>query len=164
MKGSPAALAASTARPPDAETAGRPSRRARRPGTSQLLRFACVGVASTVAFTVLYLGLRGIGISAQAANAISQFLTAVANTAANRRLTFGIRGSSDIRRHYVQGLIAFGAGLVVTSGALAALHAVSARPARIVEVIVLVTATLVATLVRFALYKTWVFRPRQPRR
>jgi putative flippase GtrA len=138
-------------------------RRARRRGTSQLLRFACVGVASTAAFTLLYLGLRGIGISAQAANAISQFLTAVGNTAANRRVTFGIRGSADVGWHYVQGLIAFGAGLVVTSGALAALHAVSARPARIIEVIVLVTATLVATLVRFALYKTWVFRPRRHR-
>ena len=159
MKGWPAP----TTRPPDAEATCPPSRRARRLGTSQLLRFACVGVASTVAFTVLYLGFRGLGISAQAANAISQFLTAVANTAANRRVTFGIRGNSDVGRHYVQGLIAFGAGLVVTSGALAALHAVSARPGRIIEVIVLVTATLVATLVRFALYKSWVFRPRPHR-
>jgi putative flippase GtrA len=137
--------------------------RDRRRGASQLLRFACVGVASTVAFTLLYLGLRSTGVTAQAANAISQFVTAVANTVVNRRVTFGIRGSAHIGWHYAQGLVAFAAGLVVTSGALAALHALSARPSRAIEVTVLVTATLVATLVRFALYKAWVFRPRQPR-
>lgn len=128
-----------------------------------MLRFACVGVASTVAFTLLYLALRGMGVTAQAANAVSQLVTAVANTAANRRVTFGIRGSAHAGRHQVQGLIAFGAGLVVTSAALAALHAVSARPARIIEVSVLIAATLVATLARFALYKYWVFRSRRHR-
>lgn len=140
-----------------------PRHRLHRPGTAQLLRFACVGVASTVAFTLLYLALRGMGVTAQAANAVSQLVTAVANTAANRRVTFGIRGSAQAGRHQFQGLIAFGAGLAVTSAALAGLHAVSARPARIVEVSVLVTATLVATLVRFALYKHWVFRSRRHR-
>jgi putative flippase GtrA len=130
---------------------------------AQLLRFACVGVASTVAFALLYLALRGVGVTAQAANAVSQLLTAVANTAANRRVTFGIRGSAHAGRHQVQGLIAFGAGLALTSAALAALHAVSARPARIIEVSVLVTATLAATVVRFALYRSWVFRPRHRR-
>jgi putative flippase GtrA len=127
----------------------------------QFVRFACVGVASTAAFTAIYLGLRELGLSAQAANAVSQFLTAVGNTAANRRLTFGIRGTAHLGRHHVQGLIAFGVGLLVTSAALAVLHAVSARPGRIIEVSVLVSATVVATLVRFALYKSWVFRPRR---
>jgi putative flippase GtrA len=130
---------------------------------AQLLRFACVGVASTVAFTLLYLALRGMGVPAQAANLVCQFVTAVANTTANRRVTFGIRGTAHAGRHQVQGLIAFGAGLAVTSAALAALHAISPRPARMIEVSVLVTATLVATVVRFVLYRFWVFRPRQRR-
>lgn len=134
-----------------------------RPGASQLLRFALVGVASTAAFTLLYLGLRGAGVTAQAANAISQLVTAVLNTAANRRLTFGIRGSAHLGSHHAQGLIAFAAGLAVTSGALAVLHALAPRSSRVIEVIVLVAATLVATLVRFALYRSWVFRPRPDR-
>jgi len=128
---------------------------------AQVVRFACVGVASTVAFVLLYLGLRGLGVPAQAANLVCQLVTAVANTTANRRLTFGIRGTANAGRHQIQGLIAFGAGLAVTAAALAGLHAVTARPARIVEVIVLVAATLVATVVRFILYRFWVFRPRQ---
>ncbi len=128
---------------------------------TQLVRFVCVGIASTVAFALLYLALRGMGVPAQAANLVCQFVTAVANTTANRRVTFGIRGTADAGRHQLQGLIAFGAGLAVTSAALAALHVVSPRPARMIEVSVLVTATLVATVIRFVLYRSWVFRPRQ---
>jgi len=123
----------------------------------QLARFIVVGVASTVAYVLLYLLLRG-SLPAQAANAISLLLTAVANTAVNRRVTFGIRGRRHAARHQVRGLIAFGIGLAVTSGALVALHAVSARPSRAAEVAVLVMANLVATVVRFALYRGWVFR------
>lgn len=130
-------------------------------GMPLLLRFAGVGIASTVLFVLLYLALRGMNLPAQAANLVCQFVTAVANTTANRRLTFGIRGAADAGRHQVQGLIAFGAGLAVTSAALAALHAVSPNPARMIEVSVLVAATLVATVVRFVLYRFWVFRPRQ---
>jgi putative flippase GtrA len=105
-----------------------------------------------------------MGVPAQAANLVCQFVTAVLNTTVNRRVTFGIRGTADAGRHQVQGLIAFGAGLAVTSAALAVLHAVSPTPARIIEVTVLVAATLVATVVRFVLYRFWVFRPRQRRK
>jgi putative flippase GtrA len=130
---------------------------------SQLARFIVVGVASTVAYVLLYLLLRGV-MGAQAANALSLLITAVANTAANRRLTFGIRGRAHAARHQARGLIAFGIGLAITSGALVALHAVTARPGRAAEVIVLVAANLVATVVRFALYRSWVFRGRARRR
>jgi putative flippase GtrA len=123
----------------------------------QLARFAVVGVASTAAYVVLYLLLRAV-LPAQAANALSLLITAVANTAANRRLTFGIRGRTHAARHQLRGLIAFGTGLALTAGALTALHAISAHPARLTEAMVLITANLAATVVRFALYRSWVFR------
>jgi putative flippase GtrA len=122
----------------------------------QLPRFVSIGVASTLAYVVVYLLLRGV-LPAQAANALSLLLTAIGNTAANRRVTFGIRGSAGAARHHFRGLIAFGAGLVLTSGALLALHAVSAAPGRGMEVAVLVVANLVATMLRFFLYRGWVF-------
>jgi putative flippase GtrA len=128
---------------------------------SQLARFFVVGVASTLAFIVLYLLLRQ-AMSAQTANAVSLLITAIANTAVNRRFTFGIRGRAWAARHQLRGLIAFGIGLVLTSGALAALDAVTAQPGRATEVAVLVAANLVATVVRFALYRTWVFRGHDP--
>jgi putative flippase GtrA len=134
-------------------------RRAGRYGqlAGQLARFIAVGAASTAAYVLLYLLLRAV-MTAQAANAASLLVTAIANTAANRRVTFGIRGRAHATRHQLRGLIAFGTGLAVTSGALAALHAVSAQPSRVAEVAVLVAANLAATVVRFALYRGWVFR------
>jgi putative flippase GtrA len=148
--------------PPASPVPLRGSRRGRRrpPGLgSQLARFAGVGVASTAAYLLLYLALRGL-MAAQAANALSLLATAVANTAVNRRLTFGVRGRQRAALHQARGLLAFGTGLLLTSGALAALHAASARPSRAAEVTVLVAANLLATIVRFVLYRSWVFRAR----
>ena len=118
----------------------------------QIARFAVIGVASTIAYVLLFLMLRGI-MSAQAANVISLLVTAVANTAANRRVTFGISGRSNAARHQFKGLIAFGIGLALTSGALAALHAGSAQPSRATEISVLIAANLVATVIRFGLFR-----------
>jgi putative flippase GtrA len=123
----------------------------------QLAWFLLVGVASTAAYAALYVLLRGF-MAAQAANAVSLLLTAVANTAVNRRVTFGIRGRRHAGRHLLRGLIAFGVGLALTSGALAALYATTAHPGRRAELAVLVAANLAATLVRFGLYRAWVFR------
>src|SRR5262249_37216056 len=50
----------------------------------QVLTFAAIGVLSTLAYAVLYLLLRE-GMGAQAANALALLVTAIANTAANRR-------------------------------------------------------------------------------
>ena len=125
----------------------------------QLLSFGAIGVASTLAYVALYALLR-LGTGAQVANLLALLVTAVANTAANRRLTFGVRGPGGQARHQAQGLVVFGIGLGLTSGALALLHAVSAVPGRALEVGVLVAANLLATLVRFVLLKAWVFRGR----
>jgi putative flippase GtrA len=122
----------------------------------QLPRFLVIGVLSTAAYVLLYLLFRGFA-GAQAANLAALLLTAVGNTAANRRLTFGVRGRAGAARHQFRGLIAFAAGLVLTSGALAMLHAASPSPGHGTEVVVLVAANLAATLVRFALYRNWVF-------
>jgi len=122
----------------------------------QIARFAVIGVGSTIAYLGLYLLLRGT-MPAQAANLISLLLTAVANTAANRRLTFGISGRPNAARHQFKGLLTFGIGLALTAGALAVLDAGSPRHGRGTEIVVLFGANLVAAVLRFALYRTWVF-------
>jgi putative flippase GtrA len=129
---------------------------------SQLIRFAAIGVASTLAYLLLFAVLR-TGIGPQWANFIALLATAVANTAANRRLTFGVRGNDRAWKHQAQGLLVFGIGLGLTSGSLALLDAMSAQPARSVELFVLVLANLVATGVRFLLMRVWVFRTRKAR-
>jgi putative flippase GtrA len=113
----------------------------------QLLRFGAVGVASTAAYFVLYLLLRPFG--AQAANLVALLLTAVANTAANRRLTFGISGREGALRHQLGGLAAFGVALGLTSGSLWVLDHFWPGAGRAAEVVLLVVANAAATLLRF---------------
>jgi putative flippase GtrA len=128
----------------------------------QLARFAAVGILSTLGYLAIFVLLRGV-LDAQAANLVALLLTAVANTAANRRLTFGIRGSGGVVRAHLQGLAVFGLGLALTSGSLAALHAASPAPSRTAEVVLLLLANAAATLLRFLLLRSWVFR-RSPSR
>jgi putative flippase GtrA len=124
--------------------------------TGQLLRFAAVGLASTLAYLLLYAVLR-TGAGPQWANLVALLITAVANTAANRRLTFRVRGTDGAWRHQAQGLVVFAIGLGLTGGSLALLHALTDAPTR-VELGVLVIANLIATGMRFLLMRSWVFR------
>jgi putative flippase GtrA len=124
---------------------------------AQLSRFVVVGVLSTLAYAALYLLLRQ-GVDAQVANVLALLTTAVLNTAANRRLTFGIRGRDDALRHQGQGLVVFALAWGLTAGSLALLHAVAPVAPHGVELAVLVAANLTATVLRFVLLRRWVFR------
>ena len=123
----------------------------------QLVRFGGIGLVSTVAYALLFLLLHP-SVGAQSANFLALLLTAVANTAANRRFTFGVRGREGATRHQLQGLVVFAVGLALTSGALAGLHALTDSPPRGAELSVLVVANLLATLTKFVAMRAWVFR------
>jgi putative flippase GtrA len=125
----------------------------------QAIRFAFIGALSTVAYLLLFLTMR-TPLGAQGANLAALLITAVANTAANRRFTFGVTGAG-VARHQAQGLLVFGLGLALTSGSLALLGALSAHPPRLVEIGVLVVANLAATAMRFVLLRHWVFTSRK---
>jgi putative flippase GtrA len=122
----------------------------------QLVMFALVGVASTLAYGLLYLWFRG-SVTAQAANLLALLVTAVGNTAANRRFTFGVTGPRHAVRHQLQGLAIFLAGLGVTSGALWLLESGGGRGQHGIEVAVLTGANLFVTMMRFVLLRAWVF-------
>ncbi|OIV37838.1 glycosyl transferase [Mangrovactinospora gilvigrisea] len=128
----------------------------------QLPSFAIIGVCSTVAYLVLYLLLRQVS-PAFWANALALLITAVANTSANRRFTFGVQGRRDALRHQFEGLIAFLIGLGFSSGGLALANTAVARPTHTVELGFLVVANALATVVRFLLLRVWVFNPRRGR-
>jgi putative flippase GtrA len=127
--------------------------------TWQAIRFAAIGVLSTLAYLVLFVLLHG-PFGAQVANLVALLVTALANTAANRRFTFGVRGGSGAARHQAQGLLVFALGLGLTSGSLALLT----HPSRVLEVTVLITANLAATVLRFVLMREWVFATRKDAR
>ena len=141
-----------------AEFGRRPFEPPRQPGFfGQVVRFGAVGVLSTAAFALLYLVLQG-AMAAQAANFVALLLTTIANTWANRRFTFGVRGRPGAVKHQFQGLIVFGIAWAMTSGSLALLNLAAPHAPAQVELIVLTVANLLATLVRFALLRLWVFR------
>jgi putative flippase GtrA len=128
----------------------------------QLTRFAAIGTASTLAYLGLYLLLRGPA-TAQGANALALLATAIANTAANRRLTFGHRGTTHATRHHLEGLAVYTLGLTLTAGSLATLTTITPHPTHTLELTTLITANLTATLLRFILMRAWVFHPRRHR-
>ena len=73
-------------------------------GGHRLARFVAVGIASTLAYVLLYLAACAAGWRRRPANAISLLVTAVGNTAVNRRVTFGISGRQHAVRHQLRGL------------------------------------------------------------
>jgi putative flippase GtrA len=121
----------------------------------QVAMFALVGACSTVLYALLFLALRG-PCSAFTANLLALLLSAVANTAANRRLTFGVRGPAGALGHQVRGLVVFAVGLGVTSSSLWLLGA-TVHTGHGLEVVVLTVANLVVTVLRFAAMRAWVF-------
>ncbi|MDQ0663525.1 glycosyltransferase involved in cell wall biosynthesis [Arthrobacter ulcerisalmonis] len=126
----------------------------------QVLRFGLVGIASTLAFALLYLVLQG-PFSAQEANFLSLLLTAVGNTAANRRFTFGITGPAKLFTQQFQGFVVFLLAWAITSSSLVILHSANLDPAPGTELLTLTAANVFATLMRFALLRIWVFRSRR---
>ena len=122
----------------------------------QAVRFGIVGVVSTLAYMVLFLLLQPL-TGGQLANFLALLITAIGNTAANRAFTFGVRGTTKAFSHQIQGLLIFAFTWGLTSGSLFALHHWAPNPVVHLELLVLVVANLIATLIRF-LGLRWVFR------
>jgi len=125
--------------------------------TGQLVRFAAVGVFSTVMYLVLFLLLRD-PLGSQGANFLSLLLTTIANTALNRRFTFGVLGRHRMTHHQLQGLVVFGLVLGLTSAMLAVTHSLHRPPPAAVELALLIAVNTTATLIRFLFLRHWVFR------
>ena len=124
--------------------------------------FATIGVASTIAYVVLFSALRSVA-TATLANAVALFITAIGNTAANRQLTFRITGRASLLRDHAAGLAAFGLALAITTGAVGLLERIAPNPGRALEIIVLVVANGLATVTRFVVLRSWISaRPSHP--
>jgi putative flippase GtrA len=124
---------------------------------AQLARFASIGVVSTVLFAALLaLLVRPLGVVL--ADVVALGTCAVANTAANRRLTFSLSGRSGRARQYAASLVpaALPLALTLLAAAVLALLGVEALWAR---VLVLAAVSAVAAAARFVVLRRWVFRP-----
>jgi putative flippase GtrA len=122
-----------------------------------LLRFAGVGVISTLGYLGLLLTLRpGIGIVG--ANAIALALCTLLNTTVHKELTRKMHGFSAKTRFsvIVSGLWVISVAL--TTAALAGAQVV--LPDSLALALVAVTAAnALASVIRFAILRAWIFRP-----
>jgi putative flippase GtrA len=132
---------------------------ARLMASSPVLRFMAVGVVSTLAYALLFLVLRG-PLGPAGANALALAITGVGNTQANRRLTFRIRGRHRLLRQHAMGALVYVLTLALTAGALAVLRDLDPAAPRLLEVSVLIAASVCATVTRFVALRTWVFARR----
>jgi len=122
----------------------------------RLVRFGSIGVISTVAFAFLFAGLVG-SLGFAGADIVALALCTLANTAANRRLTFELRGRNRLVRHHVAALAVSALPLALNLATLAAL-AVTGISNLAVVVAALTVVNAAAALVKFALLNRWVFR------
>ena len=135
-------------RRPDADLAG------------QLVRFASIGGVSTVVFALLFAVLAG-PLGPVAANVVALGACTFANTAANRRLTFALRGRRGRRRSYAAGTALTVLPLAATLGVLFVLG-VAGVTSLTAQLVALTATNAAATLGRFLALRHWVFREDVP--
>jgi putative flippase GtrA len=123
---------------------------------TQVVRFASIGVVSTVVFAAWFAVLVD-PLGAIAADVVAFGLCAFANTAANRRLTFALRGRTGRVRQYSAGLAVAVMPLVLTLIVLGVLDAAGATSLG-AQLLALTVTNAVATLGRFVVLRNWVFR------
>ena len=142
----------------DGELAPRPDLWPIDPGLGpQVVRFASIGVVSTVVFGALF-ALLDRPLGPVGANVIALLVCAFANTAANRRLTFALRGRAGRARHYAAGTALGLLPLALTLTVLAGLSA-AGETSLPVMLVALTAANCAATGARFLVLRHWVFRP-----
>ncbi|WP_062642603.1 bifunctional glycosyltransferase family 2/GtrA family protein [Streptomyces maremycinicus] len=122
--------------------------------------FVAIGIVSTIGQALLYWLLRGWWTPAMA-NLVSLFVLTVLNTEANRRLTFRHSTAPPARAHLGAGVL-FVLGYLVTSGAVLWFKWLDPGASPAAETLVLATASVVVTGVRFAVLRLAVFA--SPRR
>jgi putative flippase GtrA len=133
-----------------------------RPPVTQVASFAAVGAVSTAAYALLFWMLRPVAPTAMA-NALALVVTAIANTAANRRYTFGIQGRAGLAMDHAGGLVALALALVTTNVAIAGMQATKAPLSPAGELLVLGAANAVATMARFVLLRAMIVGRRRLR-
>jgi putative flippase GtrA len=137
---------------------------ANRPIVRQAVTFGAIGIVSTLAYVALYAALRPF-LDAAPANALALLVTAVGNTAANRRLTFARSGRDGLVRDQAAGIGALLIALAITTSAVGILGMVAPHAGRAAELVVLVAANAFATTCRFLLLRSWIATaPRRPDR
>lgn len=121
----------------------------------QLVRFALVGVGSTILATVLFWWFAQL-MDRQLASALSLVLSTIANTAVNRRFSFGVTGRDGHWQVQVKALLLLATTIAITAAALAVLEWAAPGAETVAAVVTFTIGNLIATIVRFVLLRRWL--------
>jgi putative flippase GtrA len=124
----------------------------------ELLRFAGVGLVSTLAYVVLFVLLES-RIDTYAANVIALVGCTLGNTATHRGMAGTVRHGLDRFHRVVVGAALLAVSLVFTTLALMITRMIGID-ALATELLGVTVANVAAAAFRFAMLRTWVFRPR----
>ncbi len=135
-----------------------PRRRESEVPADQLLRFAGVGVVSTVGYLFLFMAWRPM-LGPLAANAVAMAIATLFNTAVHRELSQNRDG--HLRRGRMMLVVASLYAMSVALTTLALLIAGLIAPGALLpEVLAITAANVVAAAFRFTVLRAWIFRPR----
>jgi putative flippase GtrA len=123
----------------------------------QLLRFAGVGVISTLGYLFLFIAWRPV-VGDFGSNALALAICTLFNTAVHRELARSMPGARHQGRFLVVSAGLFAISLFLTSLGLVVAHALSAS-SLLVALIAVTVANGVAAVLRFAILRAWIFRP-----
>jgi putative flippase GtrA len=124
----------------------------------QLLRFAGVGVISTLGYLFLFVAWRPM-LGALGANAVAMAIATLFNTAVHRELSHGSDALLRRGRMVLVVLSLYAISLALTTGALLVAGVVWSG-ALAPELVAITAANAVAAIFRFSVLRAWVFRPR----
>jgi putative flippase GtrA len=125
---------------------------------AQAIRFMSIGIVSTLLFAVL-LVLLNPWLGMVAADVIALVACSIANTSANRHLTFATSGRSGRRREYAVGVALGFLPLVSTLAMLGVLRATGVT-STVVTIVVLTVTSGASAFLRFVLFRRWLFGQR----
>jgi cellulose synthase/poly-beta-1,6-N-acetylglucosamine synthase-like glycosyltransferase len=137
---------------------GLPRAGVREVTSDQLLRFAGVGLVSTLGYLFLFLAWRPV-LGAFGANAVAMALATLFNTAVHKELARGADGQARHGRMALVTVLLFMVSLAFTSLGLLVAEWI-APSVLLAEVLALTLANMVAAVFRFSVLRAWVFRPR----
>jgi putative flippase GtrA len=126
----------------------------------QLLRFAGVGVISTLGYLFLFVAWRPL-LGALGANAVAMAIATLFNTAVHRELSRGREGQLRRGRMLLVVLLLYAISLALTTGALL-IAGVVWSGALLPELVAITVANAAAAIFRFSVLRAWVFRPGRP--
>ncbi|TWE11401.1 GtrA family protein [Rudaeicoccus suwonensis] len=126
----------------------------RRQLGGQLVKFAAVGVASTVLNVVLFFGFN-LAMGEQIANILALIICTAVNTAANRRFTFGVKTREGATKVQLQSLVLLVITWACTAGALWLLTRHDPHSSHAMQSVVQLGGNVIATVIRFVLLRKW---------